>query len=147
MEKFQTGVIKMNTANDEKILGLTKKITDKKASLKATERLVPTTNCSIELDGQRYNILTLAKEQIISLLVKLNSYKISAEQLGVLEDYIISGYSVENWITDLRTRLAVVDRKTELERLAKLERELKDLLSNEKKVELTIEELASQVNL
>ena len=101
----------MGNINDTKIIELKKQIKEKRDKLDSTKKFSPVTNCSIEVDGVRHNIQVLQKNQIITLMVKLNAYKISAEELELLDDYIISGYKVEDWITDLKTRLELVSRK------------------------------------
>lgn len=135
----------MTTKNDELILQLKKQIDEKKKSLKATERFQPITNCSIELDGIRSNIQVLTKEQLISLLVKLNSYRKSADELGMLNEYSIGGYSVDDWISDVKSKYLNLNRKEEQENLRQKELRLTQLLSGEKKVELELEEIANSL--
>ncbi len=131
--------------NDQTILKLKKQIEEKKVALKVTERFVPVTNCSIEIDGTRLNIQVLNKEQIVSLLVKLNAYKLSAKDLGLLSEFTMSGFSLDDWIKDLQAKLMNVNRKVEEARLKLLEDKLHSLLSVDKKVELEIEEIASSI--
>jgi len=133
----------MASENDAKILSLKKQIEEKKKTIKSTEKFVPITNCSIELDGMRFNIQVLTKEQIITLMVKLNTYRLAAKDLGI--EYSVSGYSVEDWIIDLKSKLGNLERKTEEHRLKLLEEKLHDLLSTDKKVELEIDEIAGSI--
>lgn len=127
--------------NDEKILELKKQIEEKKKKVGKSQKFTPVTNCSIEVDGTRYNIQVLGKEQLISLMVKLNSYAISAKELEVLSDYSISGFNVGDWIKDLKAKLEFINRKDEEYKLKTMESKLDLLLSNEKKVELEIDEI------
>lgn len=131
--------------NDKAILTLKKQIEEKKSALKTSERFSPVTNCSIEVDGNRLNIQVLSKEQLVNLLVKLNAYKMSATELGLLNEFIISGFSVTDWMKDLQSRLMNVNRTVELDKLKSLENRLHTLLSNDKKIELEIEEIASSI--
>ena len=131
--------------NDKTILNLKKQIAQKKKELKASERFSPITNCSLELHGQRYNLHTLTEERMVQLLVVLNSYKKSAEELELVADYELSGYSVYSWIIDLKNRLSVINRNTEENRLKMLEKRLHNLLTVETKVELEIDEIASSL--
>jgi len=82
----------MSNPNDQRILELKKQIEIKKDKLGKSSKFTPVTNCSIELDEVRYNIQVLNKEQLISLMVKLNSYLMSAKALSVSEEYTISGF-------------------------------------------------------
>jgi len=128
-----------NETNDQKIMELKKQIEDKKAKLIKSQKFTPITNCSIEVDGIRYNLQVLNKEQLITLLVKLNSYRISAKDLEV--EYVISGFNVVEWIIDIKSKLDFVSRKEEENKLKVMESKLHQLLSNEKKVELEIDEI------
>lgn len=130
-----------NKTNDQKIMELKKQIEEKKKQIVKAQKFSPITNCSIEIDGQRYNIQVLTKEQLISLMVKLNSYAISADKLELLDDYFITGYNVLDWIKDIKAKLDYVCRKEEENKLKTMEFKLHQLLSNEKKVELEIDEI------
>jgi len=125
--------------NDKKIMELKKQIEEKKIKLGKSQKFTPITNCSIELDGVRVNIQVLNKEQLIILLVKLNSYEKSAKELEI--DFVISGYHVIDWILDIKSKLDFVSRKEEENKLKVMESKLHQLLSNEKKVELEIDEI------
>jgi len=125
--------------NDLKIMELKKQIEDKKAKLIKSQKFAPITNSSIELDGVRTNIQVLNKEQLTFLLVKLNSYAKSAKDLEI--DFVISGYHIVDWIADIKSKLDFVSRKEEENKLKMMESKLHQLLSNEKKVELEIDEI------
>lgn len=133
----------MANNNDQKILELKKQIEEKKKKLDKSQKFVPVTNCSIEVDGVRYNIHTLVKEQAIALIVKLNSYAISAKELELLESYAICGYNVIEWIEDLKAKLDFMSRKEEEQKLKAMEAKLDRLLSDDKKVELELNEIES----
>jgi hypothetical protein len=135
----------MNNPNDEKILQLRDQIKVKKEKLKNKKKFIPVTNCSIEVDGVRNNLQVLTKELLISLAVKLNAYKMSAEDLGLADEYTISGYKLEDWITDIKLKLEVIAQREEESKLQALETKLHVLLSNDKKVELEISEIESML--
>ncbi|PYE51464.1 hypothetical protein HUB98_05595 [Paenibacillus barcinonensis] len=136
----------MANLNDSKILELKKQIEEKKKSVSKSKKFTPVTNCSIELDGVRINIQTLTKEQLISLLVKLNSYAASAIELELLDQYIISGYNIADWIGDLKSKLDFINSKDEEQKLKLMESKLDKLLSDDKKVELELNEIAEMLN-
>jgi hypothetical protein len=105
----------MANNNDEKILLLKKQIEEKKIKIGKIQKFVTTTNCIFNLDGINYNLNVLnAREQIIPLLVKLNAYFKSAVDLELSEQYVISGYKVVDWISDLRQRLEYIGVKEEM---------------------------------
>jgi len=134
-----------NIANDTKIMVLRAQIETKKKELSKAHKFTPVTNCSIELDTVRLNIQVLTKEQLITLMVKLKSYMMAAEELDVLDVYFISGFKVEEWITDIKAKLEIVCRREEESKLKTMENKLHLLLSNEKKVELEIDEIESML--
>jgi hypothetical protein len=130
----------MNTsANDKKILDLKNVIDSKKSKLKPL-KFAPVTNCSIDLDGTRYNIHTLNPEALVFLLVKLNSYALSMENLNI-KSFTISGYSIYNWISDIKTKIEILSQKEEEINLKALESKLSTLLSNDKRTELELESI------
>lgn len=128
--------------NDVVILKLKEQIKEKKKLLETTKRFQPVTNCSIDIDGVRLNIQVLSKEQLVNLLVKLNIYKMSAKELELLNEFSISGFTVEDWMKDVQSKLMNLNRKEEENKLIAMENRLHNLLSGEKKVELEIQEIA-----
>jgi hypothetical protein len=135
----------MSNVNDKKIMELKQQIAEKKVKLEGISRFVPITNCSLELDGQRYNINTLQKDQLIQLMIKVNLYSMSAKNLKLDEDYIISGYKPEEWITDMKAKLNVISKKDEERKLKAMEEKLDRLLSDEKKTELELNDIEAML--
>jgi len=131
--------------NDDKIMLLKSQIADKKKGLKTKKKFSPLTNCSIELDGVRLNLQVLNREGLTHLLVKLNSYLLSAVDLGLDEEYVISGYIIDQWITDIKLKLEILKYEEEDRKLKLLESKLHVLLSNERQVSLAIEEIESMI--
>lgn len=60
-----------------------------------------------------------------------------------MSDFEISGYSVTAWIKDIKSKLEVSDLKKEESDLKKMESKLDKLLSDDKKTELEIDEIAA----
>lgn len=131
--------------NDEVILELKKKIVEKKKELKLSERFAPVTNCSIEVDGARHNINVLSAEQLTLLLLKLTSYKMAMKETG-LETFNISGFSLHDWIADIKSKIAMLNRKEEELKLRQMEQKLHNLLSVETKVELEIQQIMQELS-
>lgn len=131
----------MTNTNDNKIMMLKKQIEEKKVKLSKTQKFSPITNCSLELDGVRFNIQVLTKDQLVHLLTKLFSYAEAATKLGIIDQYNISGYHVSEWIGDLESRLEFMGRKDEEQKLKQMETTLDRLLSEDKKVELQLSEI------
>lgn len=132
----------MAMKNDERVLLLKKQIDEKRNSL-ATQKFSPKTNCIIDLDGQKYNINVLQVNELELLLVKLSVYSEFAKNLGF--ELTISGYVINEWITDINQKLAVIKDKKKRDELKELENKLDKLLSDEKKTELILDKIAASL--
>lgn len=124
--------------NDDKILELKKRIEKKKEDLGATQRFAPVTSCSLELDGVRYNLHAASREQLILLACKLQALYMAADEIGYADECVISGFHVREWGSDIKARLAILDRKKTESDLAAMEAQLDKLLSVDKKTELEL---------
>lgn len=129
--------------NDDRILELKSQIELKKKELsKKKVKFSPETNCILELDGEKYNLNVCADEVLINLLIKLNMYLMSANNLGIAPPNF-SGYSIDLWMADIKSKLAVSELRKEEVALRAMESKLDKLLSDDKKTELEIDEIAS----
>ena len=128
--------------NDDRILELKKQIDAKKKSISEKKvRFIPETNCVLNMDGMTINL----NDALLLLLIRLNSYLMSAKDLN-MADFEISGYSVTAWIKDIKSKLEVSSLKKEESDLKKMESKLDKLLSDDKKTELEIDEIAALLN-
>ena len=127
--------------NDERVMQLKKIIEEKKLELKAVKRFTPLTNCVLSLDNQSYNLNVLQLDDLKLLLVKLNMYLMSANDLGIGLD--ISGYNISEWISDVRSKIEIFEYKKKESELKTLEAKLDKMLSDEKKTELELDEITA----
>ena len=128
--------------NDARILELQKQVKAKKEALaKRTSRFSPETNCVITMDGAKLNLQTLGKDELVFLMVRLNVYLMSAKDLGIDESIVMSGFTVEQWIGDIRAKLDVLAVRAEEEGLRALEGRLAGMLTAGTKVSLEIDEI------
>ena len=130
--------------NDERVLQLKKIIDEKKAELKVAKRFAPLTNCVLSLDNQNYNLNVLQLDDLKLLLVKLNMYLMSAKDLKITLE--ISGYNIAEWIVDVKSKIEIFEYKKKESELKTLETKLDKMLSNEKKTELELDEIAALLN-
>lgn len=129
--------------NDDRILELKKQIEAKKKDLSEKKvRFSPETNCILDLDGNKYNLNVLDDGSLMFLMLKLNLYNMSADSLKMSHP-MLSGYSIDLWISDIKSKLAVAGMKREETDLKRMEAKLDKLLSEDKKAELEIDEIAS----
>ena len=133
----------MATKNDERVLQLKKQIEEKKKYLAERKvKFTPETNCVLDLDGVKYNLNVCTDDMLIFLMIKLNMYVMSANDLD-MPIPMLSGYSVNLWISDIRNKLAVSGMKREENDLKIMEAKLDKMLSDEKKTELELDEIAA----
>ena len=130
----------MATKNDERVLQLKKLIEEKRSEL-STQRFVPMTNCVLDMEDKKYNLNALQENELRFLMIKLNAYAMSAENLK--EEFVISGYDVNAWLADISGKLAVITDKKKRDELKTLEAKLDKMLSDEKKTELELDEIAA----
>ena len=129
--------------NDDRILELKKQIETKKKSISEKKvRFIPETNCVLNMYGMTINLNVCSDNALLLILIRLNSYLMSAKDLN-MADFEISGYSVTAWIKDIKSKLEVSGLKKEESDLKKMESKLDKLLSDDKKTELEIDEIAA----
>lgn len=134
----------MVTKNDERVLQLKQVIAKKKSELKSSKKFVPLTNCVLDLEGQKYNLNVLQLDDLQLLLVRLNMYLMSAKDLDI--NLEISGCNIAEWITDIRCKIEIFEYKKKEAELKTLEAKLDKMLSDEKKTELELDEIAALLN-
>lgn len=134
----------MATKNDERVLQLKEIIDKKQSELKGAKKFAPLTNCVLDLEGQKYNLNVLQSDELKLLLVRLNMYLMSAKDLKT--NLEISGYNVSEWITDIKCKIEIFEYKQKEAELKALEAKLDKLLSDEKKTELELDEIAALLN-
>lgn len=125
--------------NDSVILELKKQIEQKKKDLRGVENFKPVTNCSLMIGPDRVNLHAANEELLTGTLVQINAIRMSAADLGISFTY--QGFTAEDWISDIKAKLLILNKRNEETRLKVLETKLTDLLSAEKKTELVINEL------
>lgn len=133
--------------NDDQILMLKQRIEVKKKEIGQIRRFSPLTSCSIELDGTRYNLHSADRSSLILLLCKLHNLDTASEELGYSEQCVICGFPTSSWISDIQEKLEIMAQKSELEKLKAMEVQLNKLLSDDKKTELEIGNIAAMLGL
>lgn len=141
------GNVIMAIKNDERILELKKQIDEKKQELGKQPRFCPVTTCIFNYQGNRINIHTLTSiKDINAILVYFNMYVISAKDMEInCEDVVFDGFSITDWIEDLKSKKTVIEYTAKKEQLTALEKKLDKLLSDDKKTELEIDAIADLI--
>lgn len=128
--------------NDERIMQLKQQIETKRKELaNQNNRFIPVTNCMLLLDNVTYNLHLEISEW---LLIKVNMIAMSAKDLGMdISQVEISGYKLTDWLEDINNKLKTQKYKEEKRKLEKLEKQLDALLSDDKRTELEIDNIAA----
>ena len=129
--------------NDDRILELKKQIEAKKKTIAEKKiRFTPETNCVLNINGVIFNLNVCSDSDLLLLLVRLHSYQMAALDLGI-DHFEISGYSVTTWVDDIKSKLDVLTAKKGEADLKRMESKLDKLLSEDKKTELELDEIAA----
>lgn len=121
------------------------KIEEKKKQLaQSAKPFTPKTNCSLELAGTRFNLHVSDKPTLTNILLSLNSMRLSAIDLGMVDIVDACGFKLTDWIDDVKMKLMIVDRKNEEARLKVMEQKLESLMSEDKRVELELEKIVKE---
>jgi len=132
--------------NDKKIIALQEKIKEQKKTL--LFKFNPVTNCILQFQGSTLNIHTLSIEQSHLLLLELNALRMSEKDmmgsllaLGLRDCYSFDGYSIEDWMSDIKGRLKQLTTKAREKALKAMEQKLIKMLSDDKRTELELNEI------
>ena len=134
----------MSTKNDEMILQLKKKVEEQKAELaKFPRTLQAETSTVLRQDVDNLNLRVMSVEQLKLLKVKLHTYTMAAADLEIgIDEVVISGYSIDKWMHDIDTQISVLTRAEKEKKLKETEATLNRMLSDDKRTELELQELA-----
>lgn len=137
----------MKDKQDEKVLQLMKIVEEKKTKIASAGRPQWKTSCALKVGvNERKNIqVETSLPELISLasFVKKEEYghMQACMALGVVNELLLDGYTVGDWITDIKTRISQVQISSEKKNLAALEKQLAGLVSEGARREIEIEEL------
>lgn len=133
--------------NDDRILELKKQIEEKKTTLmEKNTKFSPETNCILILDGTTYNLNVLNDESLTFLKIQLYTYKMAVIDMKIT-DFKISGYSLDDWIGDINKKLETHEVKQKQNELKAMEAKLDKLLSEDKKTELELDDIAALLKM
>lgn len=134
----------MSTKNDEMILQLKKKVEEQKTELaKLPRTLQSETSTVFRQDAENLNLRVMSIEQLKLLKVKLHAYTMAAADLEMEQDeVVISGFSIDKWMHDIDMQISVLTRVEKEKKLKETEATLNRMLSDDKRTELELQELA-----
>lgn len=135
----------MQNKNDERILKMRETVATKKKELELLVKPSYETNLSLVIQGERYNLNVASKAVLLSLLMNLVIMKVASEKDELLKDFELSGFKLEQWIADIKTKLKMLDKRTKEQELKVLEDKLLTMLSEDKKIDLELDELEKMI--
>jgi hypothetical protein len=135
------------STNDDKIKELLNQLNDKKNKLGKRERHVLETNGLLKIDDKSFNINTINNPNVIvellaNLISRENNYNEAAKRLNIQSQFTWNGYTIEQWETDFRNRLNVIEYDRKLKELKELENRLNSLISDDGKTSLEIDNIS-----
>lgn len=122
--------------NDKKIFDLKEKLQAKKKNLGKKPDIKFKTNCIFTLFGNTYN-LHILNEFELNMLVSW--FK------GIGHKIQINGYTVEDYLMDIKNKLIMMDYNKSLNNIKEMESKLDALISSETKTSIEIDKLAEQI--
>lgn len=139
--------------NDKEILKVKEIIAEKKKKIeKMSTTFAAKTNCVLELKGRKpCNFHVAKKSELLEIVRELlliqkgNELVKNAEFNFEEEDFFIGGFPVEDWLDDIKAKIDTLSIRDEKTKLDELEKRLHDLLSDDKKVELELDEIKKMV--
>ena len=133
------------SANDNRIITLKATIEAKRIELREQEvtRFVPKTTCCIQFkDGTKINLHTLDANELSLALIIMQTLFNNAYALNLTEAKI-SGFFFNDWIDDISALLHNKQIKDKKAQLNQLEKKLNSLLSEDKRTELELDDIAN----
>lgn len=130
----------MSEKNDAQIEIVRKQIAEQRTALGSPKKFTPLTHCSLELDGKIYNLHVLAGNDLEQLAIRVQAYENAALALE-LGETVYSGYTLQEWLTDICAKLLMLSYKAKKAKLDALENKLTGLLSDDRKTAMEIENI------
>ena len=135
--------------NDNKIKQLLNKVDEEEAKLGTKPKMSWNTNCLFRYDGdqQHFNLNTVNNTGYLVralgfLLEKCAHQKEAANRLGVTDyKFDWKGYSLQDWEHDFKLKAELIAWQTQQNKLNALKKQLKELVSDEAKTEMALDEI------
>lgn len=108
-----------------------------------------TTTGVLNLPNLKLNLLTAKESAIVSALADILSLKDyhskAATMLNSKEKFSIDGYTLDDWKNDFESRINKIKLKNEKEKLEKLELRLKNIMSEDLKREIELDQIMKEL--
>jgi hypothetical protein len=145
----------MPRKTDQRTLNLIKEVNRQKNEISQAERPSWITNCSFSYsEGRQNDQINLHVESKVQTLIliaaflseKSRTYYEAAGQLGVdAPQFTWSGYSVNDWLSDIKSRINEIQIASKRKKLEALEARLNAIVSPELRAEMESEAIMGEL--
>ncbi len=133
-------------SNDKRIIEMREKIRVKKDELESITKVEYKTHLSLNLVGERYNLNVVSEDILLGILLNLNMINNAIKSDELLQtEYKLEGYSVEDWIHDVKAKYELKKVRAKKSELIALENKLVNMLSEDKKTELELDSIEEMI--
>lgn len=140
---------------DKVVQELFKVVQDKKASIAKAEKPNWITNCSFRYNKESSTATNLqvcndVQElvQILGFLIeKKNAFDSAKKIIGISTDFKWCGYTLEDWSSDIKTRVDKIEITKKKQELEMLESRLDKLVSPEMRQQMELDEIKKLLNM
>lgn len=135
-------------SQDTRVNELMEKVEAQRKALGAEPRFSPITNAKFHFDKETYFNLHVQTDicrfvrALAMLLEQSSHHQTACERLGLDIPFLWYGYSLEDWETDFKGRIAALQWRDRKKQLDATERKLAELLSEEGKTSKALDEIA-----
>lgn len=145
----------MATEKDKQIEELQAIVLQQKEEIAKTEKLSWITNCSFSYDKNSANRLNLQVINDIEELISILSFLISKEKdhkaatdiLELEHPFKWMGYSLKDWQTDIKSRVHKIKISDKKKKLEVLQTKLNNLVSEERREEIELDNIKKELGL
>jgi len=128
---------------DEIIDDLLAEVVKKKAEIAKAEKPKWETNCTYVLNGERINIQTVSSVSKlvdigVDICVQVAARSAVAAKLGVKSEFKKDGFTEDQWMSDLSTRISKIEIANRKAELNEAEERLNKLISPEKREQMEL---------
>lgn len=136
--------------SDAKIKELFNIVQTKKAEIEKAERPNWRTNCLLTLNDKKNNIQVISDVSelvhLASELMMKSSYVLAANhKFGTKVEFSHGGFSLEDWLSDIGTRITKIQITAKKKELVTMESKLNSLLSPEAKAQMELDAIEAML--
>lgn len=139
---------KKQQSKDDLILSLKEEINSEKKELEKSSNYKYKTNCIFKINNTTsINLHAANLKELLVLLSSLRSMQTEHNIIFGESNFSLDGYMIEDWISDTISKIKLTRIKERKTKLENLESRLYSLLSQDKKVDLELDEIKKSINV